>query len=196
MNHYLLLFASLLLADPLYAQVSVERNSIRLGVDLTSLDAPDDVGPRYVGRLARHYSNDRIVVAAEAGYMAITSLNQPFNGVDPGLNRRERFTADATVLVDLLPHPQHALRVGAGLSAWYRRDDTYRGAMVLFTPTDLQGVVIDRRMRHGLNMGGHVATEYEWLFVTRWSVDVRLRMAHLNDVGKSFMLGTGISYRF
>lgn len=196
MNHYLLLFASLLLADSLYAQVSVERNSIRLGVDLTSLDAPDDVGPRYVGRLARHYSNNRIVVAAEAGYMAITSLNQPFNGVDPGLNRRERFTADATVLVDLLPHPQHALRVGAGLSAWYRRDDTYRGATVLFTPTDLQGVAIDRQMRHGLNMGGHVATEYEWLFVTRWSVDIRLRLAHLSDVGKSFMLGTGISHRF
>lgn len=196
MKRCLLLLASLLLADSLYGQVSVGRNSIRLGVDLTSLDAPDDLGPRFVGRLARHYGNDRLVVAVEAGYMAITSMNQPFNGVDPGPNRRERFTADATVLFDLLRHPQHALRVGAGLSAWYRRDDTYRGATALFTPTDLQGVAIDRRMRHGLNMGGHVATEYEWLFVPRWSVDVRLRMVHLNDVGKSFMLGTGINHRF
>lgn len=196
MNYYLLLFASLLLTDSLYAQAPVKRNSIRFGIDLTTLDAPDDVGLRYVGRLARHLNNDRIVVAAEAGYMTITSLNQPFNGVDPGPNRRERFTADATVLVDLLHHPQHALRVGAGLSAWYRRDDTYRGATAFLTPTDLQGVAIDRQMRHGLNMGGHVATEYEWQFAARWSVDIRLRMVYLNDVGKSFMLGTGISHRF
>ena len=137
-----------------------------------------------------------MVVAAEAGYLYVTSPNRPFNDVDPGPNRRERFTADATVLFDLLRHPRHALRLGVGLSAWYRRDDTYRGATALLTPTGLAGVAIDRQKRHGLNTGRHVATEYEWLFDPRWGIDVRLRVADLRGAGLSSMLGAGISYRF
>lgn len=196
MKPSLLLVGGLLLVNSLYAQVPAGRNSVRLGVDLTSLDAPDGVGPRYVGRLARYFGADRFVVAAEAGYLYVTSPNQPFNAVDPGPNRRERFTADVTVLVDLLRHPRHALRVGGGLSAWYRRDDTYRGATALFTPTGLQGIAIDRLQRNGLNTGLHVATEYEWLLDPRWSMDVRLRVAALKEASTSAMLGAGVSYRF
>lgn len=196
MNRYILLLSVLALSGPLRAQPPIGRNSVRLGVDLTSLDAPDAVGPRYVGRLARHFANDRIVVAVEAGYMCTVSPNRAFNGFDPGPNRQERFTTDATALFDLLRHPRHALRVGAGLSAWYRRDDTYRGARALFTPNGLQGAAIDWRQDHGVITGGHVATEYEWLFDTRWSVDVRLRVANFRDAGISSMLGAGIGCRF
>jgi hypothetical protein len=117
MNRYILLLSGLLLSGSLQAQVPANRNSIRLGIDLTSLDAPDDVGLRYVGRIARHFANDRIVVAAEGGYMQITSQNWLSNDVDPGPNKRERFTADATVLFDLLHSPRQALRLGGGLSA-------------------------------------------------------------------------------
>lgn len=196
MNRYYLLLSGLLLSGLLQAQTPIGRHSVRLGVDLTSLDVPDAVGPRYVGRLTRHFSNDRIVVAAEVGYLYVTSSNQPFNDFDPGPNRRERFTAEATVLFDLLRHSRHALRLGTGLSAWYRRENMYRGARALSTSAGLQGVVIDRRQHHGLNTGWHVATEYEWLFDPRWGVDVRLRVANLSDAGISSMLGAGISYRF
>lgn len=196
MNHYLLLLGSLLLSGLAQAQTPTHRNSIRLGVDLTSLDAPDAVGPRYVGRFARHVGKDRLVLAAEVGYIYAMTLNLPFNDVDPGPNHRERFTADATVFFDFLRHPRHALRLGAGLSAWYRRDNLYRGARAVFTPTGLQGVSIDRQQRHGLNTGGHLATEYEWLFDRSWGIDVRLRLASLNGAGISSILGTGISYRF
>lgn len=196
MNRFLFLLGSLLLSGLLHAQTPIGRNSIRLGVDLTSLDAPDAVGPRYVGRLARHLGSDRLVVATEAGYLHVTSPNRLFNDVDPGPNRRERFTADVTVLFDFLRHPRHALRLGVGLSAWYRRDDTYRGARALFTPTGLAGIAVDRHKRHGLNTGGHVATEYEWLFVPRWGIDVRLRLADLEGAGVSSMLGAGVSHRF
>lgn len=63
-----------------------------------------------MGRLARHFGNDRFLVAAEAGYMARST----FNEVDPGPDRRERFTTDVTAFFDLLPHPHQALRLGAG----------------------------------------------------------------------------------
>ena len=197
MNYNLLLLVGLLWSGLVEAQSPTHRNSVRLGVDLTSLDAPDAVGPRYIGRFARHLGNDRLVLAAELGYMYVMTLNQPFNDVNPGPNHRERFTADATVFFDLLRHPRHALRMGAGVSAWYRRDNLYRGASAVFTPTGgLQGVAIDRQQRHGLNTGGHLATEYEWLFDRSWGIDVRLRLASLHDAGISSMLGTGISYHF
>lgn len=169
---------------------------MRLGIDLTSLDAPDAVGPRYVGRLARHFGNDRFVVAAEAGYMAKTTANFPFNEVDPGPDQRERFTSDATVFFDVLPHPRHALRLGAGLSAWYRREDVYRGATLVSTPSGAQAIAIDRQKRHELNMGGHFAIEYEWLFNSKWSADVRFRLGDLSKAGISSMAGVGISHHF
>ncbi|GAB3010955.1 hypothetical protein [Spirosoma pulveris] len=196
MKHYLILFIGLLASAQLNAQALIGRNSVRLGVDLTKLDGPDDLGPRYVGRLAHHFRNDRVLVSAELGYMRITSINQPFNDVVPEPNRRERFTADVTLLADLMRHPRHALRLGVGFSAWYRRDDIYRGGAALFSPNGLQAVAINRQTSQTLNTGAHVATEYEWLFDPRWSADVRLRLANLNDTGMSFMLGTGISHRF
>lgn len=196
MIRYSILLAGLLWAAPLSAQVSQHRNSVRLGIDLTSLDAPDAVGPRYVGRLARHFGNDRLVVAAEVGYMAKTTANFLFNEVDPGPNERERFTGDATVLFDVLPHPRHALRLGAGLSAWYRREDVYRGATLVSTPSGGQAIAIDRQKRHELNMGGHFAMEYEWLFNPRWSADGRFRLADLSKAGIISMAGVGISHHF
>lgn len=196
MKNYFLLLIGLLLSEFMYAQAPIARNSVRLGVDLTKLDAPDNIGPRYVGRLARHFHNDRVMVAAELGYMRVTSINQPFNDVVPEPNRRERFTADVSLFVDLMQSPRHALRVGVGLSGWYRRDDLYRGGAAQFSPGGLQSVAINRQQYHTLNTGGHVATEYEWLFDPRWSVDVRLRLANFNDTGMVFMLGTGISRRF
>ncbi len=196
MKQYFLLFMGLLVSGLLNAQVPVGRNSVRFGVDLTTLDGPDDIGPRYVGRLARHFRNDRILIAAELGYMRVRSMNQSFNDIVPDPNRRERFTADASLLVNVMRHPRHALRLGVGLSAWYRRDDIYRGGSALFSPNGLQAVAINRQEYHSLNVGGHVATEYEWLFDPRWSADVRLRVTNFNDTGMSFMLGTGISRRF
>lgn len=192
MNRFILLATSLLLSGLLRAQSPPNRYSVRLGVDLTSLDAPDDVGPRYVARLARHLRQDRIIIVAEAGYMRITTANQPFNAIDPGPNRRERFTTELSVLVDALSNPRHALRLGGGLSAWYRRDDLYRGASTI----GRDSYAIDRRVQRGLTTGWHLAAEYAWRFDERWSVDGRLRVTSLQQTGVSSALGAGISYHF
>jgi hypothetical protein len=192
MNRFLLLATSLLLSGLLRAQSPLLRYSARLGVDLTSLDAPDDVGPRYVARLARHLHQDRIIIATEGGYMRATTANQLFNAIDPGPNRRERFTTELSVLVDALASPRHALRLGGGLSAWYRRDDLYRGASTLGPDS----YAIDRRLKRGLTTGWHMAAEYAWRFNEGWSVDGRLRVSSLQEAGVSSALGTGISYHF
>ena len=194
MNRFILFATCLLLSGLLRAQSPLNRYSARLGVDLTTLDAPDDVGPRYVARLARHLHQNRVIIAAEAGYMRITTANQLFNTIDPGPNRRERFTTELSVLVDALSNPRHAFRLGGGLSAWYRRDDLYRGASTL----GRDSYAIDRRIQHGLTTGWHLAAEYAWRFDERWSVDARLRVTSLQEAGVRSALGTGtgISYHF
>lgn len=129
--------------------------------------------------------------------MHLIRANELFNDVDPGPDRRERYTADLTLLYDLLPQPRHALRLGAGVSVWAQRDDTYRAARALFSPTGLQGIAIDRQQRLALNSGLHAAAEYEWLFTPRWGADFRLRVVELNGAGAtSMMAGAGISHRF
>lgn len=192
MNRFVLLLTSSLVSGLLQAQIPPPRYSARLGVDLTRLDAPDDVGPRYLARLASHLRQDRLIIAAEVGYMRMTTANQPFNAIDPGPNRRERFTAELTGLVDALPNPRHALRLGGGLSAWYRRDDLYRGA----TTIGRDSYAIDRRIQRGLLTGWHLAAEYAWQFDERWSLDGRLRVSSFQETGASLALGTGISYHF
>ncbi|WP_461139857.1 hypothetical protein [Spirosoma pomorum] len=192
MNRFIVLAIGLLFSGLLRAQSPFHRYSARLGVDLTSLDAPDDVGPRYVARLARHLGQDRIIIAAEAGYMRVTTANQLFNTIDPGANQRERFTTELSVLVDALSSPRHALRVGGGLSAWYRRDDLYRGATTL----GRDSYTIDRRIQRGLTTGWHLGVEYGWRFDEHWSVDGRLRLTSLQEAGVSSALGTGLSYHF
>jgi hypothetical protein len=192
MIRFILLATSLLLSGLLRAQSPLNRYSARLGVDLTTLDGPDDVAPRYVARLVRHLHQDRIIIAAEAGYMRLTTANQLFNTIDPGPNRRERYTTELSLLVDALSNPHHALRLGGGLSAWYRRDDLYRGASTL----GRDSYAIDRRIQRGLTTGWHLAVEYAWRFDERWSVDGRLRVSSLQGTGVSSALGTGLSYHF
>ncbi|MBD2757767.1 hypothetical protein [Spirosoma validum] len=192
MNRFILLATGLVISGVLRGQSPLKRYSARLGVDLTTLDAPDDINPRYIARLARHLRQDRIIIAAEAGYMHITTTNQLFNTIDPGPNRRERFTTELSVLVDALSSPHHALRLCGGLSAWYRRDDLYRGASTLGGGS----YAIDRRLQRGLTTGWHLAAEYAWQFDERWSVDGRFRVSSLQEAGVSSALGTGISYHF
>lgn len=192
MNHFSLLLICLLLPNAIQAQTVPYRSSARLGVDIISLDAPDAVAPRYVARLARHFRNDRLVLAFEGGYARLVKSNQLFNTFDPGPNRRERLTADVTLLWDVLPDPRHTLRLGGGLSAWYRHDDLYRGAATI----GQDSFVVNRQAQQRGATGGHLAAEYEWLFNTRWGLDARVRVVTLREAGTSAILGMGINYHY
>lgn len=185
-------FAILLVSLSVHAQtLAPSRNSFRIGLDAMSLDVPDDLGSRLVARYARHLGRDRIVIGAEAGYLYTSSQNSPFNGIDPGPDRRKRLTADLTVLFDFLPGPRHALRLGGGFSAWYRNDDVYRGAMVIDG-----GAAIDRWQTSAINLGPHLTSEYELLILPQWSVGFRVAWANLNEAGISSIAGINTGYRF
>lgn len=192
MNRFSLLLICLLFPIAIQAQTASYRSSARLGVDMISLDAPDAMAPRYVARLARHFRNDRLILAFEGGYARLVKANPTFNTFDPGSNRRERLTADITLLWDVLPDPRHTLRLGGGLSAWYRYDDLYQGAATI----GQDSFVINRQAQHRGATGGHLAAEYEWRFNPRWGLDARVRVVTLREAGTSAILGTGINYHY
>jgi hypothetical protein len=193
----ILLISGLLLTLSATAQSPKSfRNSIRLGANLTTVDMPDGRGTHLVARFARHLAKDRIVIALEGGILSGRSSNLPFNGFEIEPNRHHRLTSDLTAFLDLLPSKTHALRLGFGLSAWYRNDDVYRGATVLGGLNNPLNVAIDRSQRSGINTGTHLAAEYEWLLDPHVGLDVRFRFSDLRKAGISSTVGAGLNFRF
>lgn len=191
---------SLLLNTLALAQSPAPKNSIQAGVDYMSLDFPDDLGYRYNIRYARHLANDRLILAATAGYFLTDNRNGKLNGQLVFGNKRQRLTGDLTILIDLLKSSRHALRIGGGLSCWARQDDIItalssqidvsRGSAIL-TATSVQ-----RENVTALNVGWHATAEYEYLFANRITASSRFMVANLGLAGISSVAGLAIGYRF
>ncbi len=102
------------------AQLVDSKNSVRIGVDYMSLDAPDDLGFRYLARYARHLTNDRVVLEGSLGYLNIQNRRLVANNFYFEGRPRQRVTADLTASFDFLRDTRQALRLGGGPSVWYR----------------------------------------------------------------------------
>ena len=179
------------------AQVANYKNSIRIGVDYMSLDAPDDLGFRYGIRYARHFANDRIVLEGSLGYLNVETQRLVANYFYFTGRPRQRVTGDVTISFDFLRSDRHALRVGGGPSVWYRRDDDWREARSI---TDQNGQVTNILLRseqtEETNIGYHVIAEYEYAITSRITLAGRFGVANLNIAGISSFAGVNVGYRF
>ena len=179
------------------AQLVDYKNSIRVGIDYMSLDAPDDLGFRYVARYARHLANDRIVIEGSFGYLNIENRRLVFNNFYFIGRPRQRVTADITVSFDLLRHARHALRLGGGPSVWYRKDDGLREARSIVDQNgQITGVTILNEKIDETNFGYHLAAEYEYIVGSRTTLAGRIGMANLAGAGINSIVGINIGYRF
>ncbi|GAB3760883.1 hypothetical protein [Spirosoma pomorum] len=161
-----------------------------------SLDFPDDLGFRYSLRYARHLANDRLILAATGGYLAVDNLIGEKNGQRVFGNKRQRLTSDLTILVDFLKSSRHALRAGGGLSGWARQDnvviarqhqiDTRQGTAIT-TATAVQ-----RENVTALTIGWHATVEYEYIFINRITASGRFLLANLGKAGISSMAGAAV----
>lgn len=179
------------------AQVSPYKNTVGIGVDYMSLDGPDDLGLRYVAQYARHIANDRIVLAGSLGYISVKNRRLIINNVYDEGRPRERLTADFTVSFDFLRSNRHALRLGAGPSIWYRKDDFLQSAQFTVqqngTITDVTTV---RNRIDETNFGYHIRGEYEYAFAPRTTLAGSVGMANLNRAGFSSIAGLTLGHRF
>ncbi|WP_139361705.1 DUF481 domain-containing protein [Spirosoma sp. 209] len=179
------------------AQVINYKNSIRVGTDYMSLDAPDDLGFRYVARYARHLANDRFVLEGSLGYLSIENRRLVFNNFYFTGRPRQRVTADLTVSFDFLRTARHALRLGGGPSVWYRKDDRLREARSVVNQSgQVTGVTILSEKADEANLGYHVAAEYDYAISPRITLAGRVGMANLSKAGISSAAGVNVGYRF
>ena len=179
------------------AQVATYKNSVRVGVDYMSLDAPDDLGFRYAARYARHLMKDRIVLAGSIGYLNIQNRRLIFDNFYVEGRPRQRITADLTASFDFLKSTHHALRLGGGPSIWYRRDDVLREARSVIGQNGRpEGITVVNEKINETNVGYHLAAEYEYVIGTRTTLGVRVSMANLNRAGISSMAGLNLGYQF
>lgn len=193
-----LLIPAFLLISLTVANAQTYRNSVRIGVDYMSVDAPDALGFRSSLRLARNFVNDRFVLAATAGYFSKQYHKNVLNDFSINGDKRERFTADLTLLVNLLKNNRHALRVGVGPSTWFRRDKILVQSGFSASPTSsvIPAGFIQYDEIYSLNIGWHVTGEYAYLITPNLSVDGRFILANLQQAGISSLAGIGLGYHF
>lgn len=172
------------------------RYSLGIGLEKMGLDGPDDIGTRYLLSLGRHWHHDRVVVTANLGYgWADNHRPLPFSNAYVEGKRRERVMLDMTASFDLIKHPRHAFRVGAGPSLWYRRDE-----QLMFAPSmiDAQGQLTRRLYWQPvteLNPGLNALVEYEFALTNRLLLRVNTKFADIRAAGPSTLYGGGIAYR-
>lgn len=174
------------------------RYSIGVGVERMSLDSPDGLGTRYLLGVGRHLVHDRLLVLANAGYG--WANYQAYLGVNDFYlqgKSRQRFTLDATAAFDLVKHPRHALRVGAGPSLWYRREELLDNAR--FTIISQNQFVIREvswRPVSDVVSGFNVLVEYELAVTSRLLLRINTKFFSLNrSASESTHYGGGLAYR-
>ena len=198
MNKHCLVIAFFLLFHSVTkAQVISYKNSVRLGIDYMSLDAPDDLGFRYGVRYARHLANDRIVLEGSLGYLSVENRRQVLNNFFFEGRPRQRITADLTVSFDLLRSLDHALRLGVGPSIWFRKDDIIREATAARNQSgNIVGVNVTNDRVDETNFGYHLMAEYEYAIASQITLAGRVGFASLNKAGISSIAGINVGYRF
>lgn len=198
MKTVLFLLLCLAMASAVQAQDTGYRHSLGVGFERVGLDAPDATGNRYLIRYARHLRNDRIVLAANLGY--VNALNRRYlpltNNVYVTGKRRERFTVDMTASFDLIRHSRHALRLGAGPSLWYRQDELMGPSRyTVLADGSVTNMQINWFTEKEANFGFNVLAEYEFAITEKVVVSGNIKFVDLGKMGQISIYGGGIGYR-
>jgi hypothetical protein len=193
---WLLLFTQVW-ALTVLAQDQPVKNSIRFGADFMTLDAPDASGLRYQARYAKHILSDRILIATSLGYFRKDSRQNLYRDIYTAGNSRRRVTGDLSLLADLLASPQSALRIGGGISAWYRRDNIWTGSNFLIgNDGSISNLTTTRYRLNEWNTGYHLMLEFEQRVANNVAISGKVGWASLQEASTSVQVGIGVSYLF
>lgn len=184
---------------PIQAQTPVvssfPKNSIRLGVDHLSLDAPDGTARRVMVRYNRHFTQ-RWTLEGGLGYLSAHHTLQALLFSMEG-KRRERVMAEATIFFDVLKHPNHAFRLGGGPAFWYRNEELLGNVHYrVLDNTHILYYLAEINQVKGHSLGYQLAADYEYRIPeVNVSLGARFTFANL-DTAISSMLGLTAGYHF
>ncbi|WP_020598511.1 hypothetical protein [Spirosoma panaciterrae] len=189
------------------------RHSFRVGVDMMTLGGIDAIGLHYQARYARHLASDRMLLALSAGYFQRNSREYIASDLYADSDQTQRLTTDFSILFDLLPSSRSALRVGGGLSYWYRSDKLITARNYSWASDQgLYNVQTSWRDEQEWNWGYHLTVEYEKRLTPQLALNGRLGWANFtrdrllhnggvisgnaSPVFQSTQAGLGLSYLF
>ncbi|MBN8825530.1 MULTISPECIES: hypothetical protein [unclassified Spirosoma] len=189
------------------------RNSFRVGMNMMTLGGIDAIGLHYQARYARHLASDRLLLALSAGYFQRNNRESIASDLYADSDQKQRLTTDFSVLVDLLPSSRSALRIGGGLSYWYRSDKLITARNYSWSTTsgyyDFQTSWSDEKE---WNLGYHLTLEYETRLSPQLALNGQIGWANFTrdrlrrnggifsgntiPVFQSAQAGLGLSYLF
>jgi hypothetical protein len=179
-------------------QPAAYRHAFGVGFERVGLDAPDAVGNRYLLRYARYLHHDRLVVAANLGYLRVRNRVYLPGAADYYVEgkRRQRVTTDLTVAFDFIRHPRHAFRLGAGPSLWYRQEELSDGIhYTSYADGSVGNVRATWRSEKAVDVGLNVLLEYEYAFTDHLLVSGHVKFVDLGKGGQSSIYGGSLGYR-
>ncbi|UOR04588.1 hypothetical protein MUN82_16770 [Hymenobacter aerilatus] len=186
-----------LLSINAYAQLPAYQHSVSIGFERVGLDAPDDIGNRYLGRYARHLAKNRLMVEAGLGYMSVLNRrNLPMNDYFVDGKRRKRVTGDLTLSFDFLKTLRHAFRIGVGPSLWYRKDQILdSGRFTIGSDGSISNLQVKWHTEEQVNYGFNVLIEYEYAITKHLTLAPRVSFVSLERAGPSSIYGLNVGYR-
>lgn len=131
-----------------------------------TLGGLDGTGLHYQVRYAKHLASDRLLTALSVGYFQKNWRDHiapdSYSTLTIDGDKLRRISLDLSILVDLLPAPHHALRVGGGLSYWYRSDNLVTGGSSKWSSDKgVYDIQQSRVSEQAWNLGYHLTLEYE-----------------------------------
>ncbi len=97
----------------------------------------------------------------------------------------------------MLASPQSALRIGGGISAWYRRDNIWTGSNFLIeNDGSISNLTTTRYRLNEWNTGYHLMLEFEQRVANNVAISGKVGWASLQEASTSVQVGIGVSYLF
>ena len=198
MKHICLLTSCLLISLRGIAQVPyvAAKNAIQIGADYIGIDPTNGLRFRYSFDYRRYLARDRVSISMAFGFANSqrTRVLVP-DMVSVGTNTRQRATVDLTASYNLLHSVHHALHIGGGPSAWYRRDDLFVKVDPYPVPSGTQPLV-ERQETAGWDIGAHGTIEYTYALALNTQVSLHTGATVIGPSGIAPLFGFRAGYRF
>jgi hypothetical protein len=166
-----------------YAQL---KNRVGIGLQLTSLDAPDDVVRVPTLNYQRQFLK-RIFVNAQFTYI---NRNTIFLEQVPEF--RTKFGLDFTPYFAILKYKENYLKIGIGASFWHR-DEELRSSWSIQNGTITNYKTIEY---NEWNIGYNAMSELDIALSKRMTLAANFGFINLNQAGISSVLGVKGFYKF
>lgn len=188
--YILITLLSLFFGNTLYAQ----KNRIGVNYSLTTLDLPDDIVNNYQVNYQRNISK-RLFLFSDINFIY-------YNGIEDLLyilpEKRRRIGLDLGLKFAIIKYKENYLKLGIGLSNWYRNDDLIKEIKFELNSVDNKPKIIDYYPVNleSNNLGFNLNSDLEISLSKKIYTEGHIKIINVYKGGIISILGLGIGVKF